>query len=510
MGGLLRGALNKLKGWVLGNEVKQTEHFAPPASAAASPDKPEWADSSTELFDRLKAARARNEAARHPDAKPVEAPATTPPAVAAKVEPATPPASQFNTTGQKPIIVTTKAEADAVRQSSAAIARTLPEGAAPRASVDKFTAQSLAVLDSPQGANFGREVLLDASRILQKHTPDDPAAALQLQVVMRLSHSKQIDAIVKREVQMSGLHGAKAAQLAADNLEDVRLILGTSSAPKATMDALTALERNLDVLRAHDPRAAAKKLEGITAVLAPRTQMPNSLTPAANQRFDNILMDHNDDMSARGHANLGAGSMGKLARDLVGAPTALPNNSVAFMVKAEQHRLHRPITTQSVPQKPDDVNLDFTKPAAAAKPAAPVPADNNLDFTYIAAQKPARIGDDMIDVPASFGKPATPSFADIATSRPVSAQKPPPVEDVGSPSVLPREGSIGGARSRHEDPTEYIVPDLKLDGSHYGSAFMSDAAFDAAIAKAAADEAARAKDEAARALRSATTKGPGL
>jgi hypothetical protein len=133
---------------------------------------------------------------------------------------------------------------------------------------------------------------------------------------------------------------------------------------------------------------------------------------------------------------------------------ALPNNSLAKLAEAEERRLHRPITTQSVPQKPDDVNLDFTKPAGAAKPAASVPADNDLDFTYIAAKR----GDELINVPASFGKPdITPSFADIATSRPVSVQKP-LVADVGSPNVLPREGSIGGARARDgEDPFENMA-----------------------------------------------------
>jgi hypothetical protein len=193
MGGLLRGALNKLKGWVLGNEAKQTEHFVAPVTDEIEEKAKREAAALTEKL-------AQKRAGRGPDSV---APTTTTMPAAAKAEVA-PPAHQFNTTGQKPIMVTTMAEAHALRQGSAAIARTLPEGAAPRASVDKFTAQSLAVLDSPQGANFGREVLLDASRILQKHTPEDAAAVRQLEAVMRLSHSKQIDAIVKREVQMSG------------------------------------------------------------------------------------------------------------------------------------------------------------------------------------------------------------------------------------------------------------------------------------------------------------------
>lgn len=476
MGGLLRGALNKLKGWVLGNEAKQTEHFVAPVTDEIEEKAKREAAALTEKI-------AQKRAGRGPDSV---APTTTTMPAAAKAEVA-PPAHQFNTTGQKPIMVTTMAEAHALRQGSAAIARNLPEGVAPRASVDKFTAQSLAVLDSPQGANFGREVLLDASRILQKHTPEDAAAVRQLEAVMRLSHSKQIDAIVKREVQMSGLHGAKAAQLAANNLEDVRLILGTGSTPKATMDALTAVERNLGVLRANNPQAAAEAMEKIAEVMAPRTQLLNGLTPEAKQRFGDVLVRHNDALRADGHGDLAAQSMARLAQRL------------AKLAEAEERRLHRPITTQSVPQKPDDVNLDFTKPAVAAKPAAAVPADNNLDFTYIAAQKPARIGDDLINVPASFGKPdITPSFADIATSRPVSVQKP-LVADVGSPNVLPREGSIGGARSRDgEDPFENMAT-IKITASDVGGRAMNDADFDKEMAQ-----------EAARALRSATTKGPGL
>lgn len=485
MGGLLRGALNKLKGWVLGNEAKQTEHFVAPVTDEIEEKAKAEAAALTEKL-------AQKRANRGPDSV---APTTTTMPPAAKVE-AVPPASQFNTTGQKPIMVNTMAEAHALRQGSAAIARTLPEGAAPRASVDKFTAQSLAVLDSPQGSNFGRDVLLDASRVLQKHTPDDPAAVRQLEAVMRLSHSKQIDAIVKREVQMSGLHGAKAAQLAANNLEDVRLILGTGSTPKSTMDSLTALERNLDVLRAQDPRAAAEAMEKIAAVMAPRAQQLNGLTPEAKQRFGDILIKHNDDMRAHGHGYLAADSMARVAQKIEDSKIALPNNSLAKLAEAEQRRLHRPVTTQSVPQKPSDADLDFTKPATGTKPTAPasVAADNDLDFTYIAAKR----GDDLIKVPDSFGKPdVSPSFADIATSRPVSVQKP-LVADAGSPNLLPREGSVGGPRSRNEDPAQYPQIETIPARDVAGNTAMNDADFDAEMAR-----------EATRSLRQ-NTKGPGF
>lgn len=241
------------------------------------------------------------------------------------------------------------------------------------------------------------------------------------------------------------------------------------------MDSLTALERNLDVLRAQDPRAAAEAMEKIAAVMAPRAQQLNGLTPEAKQRFGDILIKHNDDMRAHGHGDLAAESMARVAQKIEDSKIALPNNSLAKLAEAEQRRLHRPVTTQSVPQKPSDADLDFTKPATGTKPTAPasVAADNDLDFTYIAAKR----GDDLIKVPDSFGKPdVSPSFAGIATSRPVSVQKP-LVADAGSPMVLPRDG-IDGARSRNEDPLLYHVDEAITATDVRGLPPLNDDSFD--------------------------------